>query len=294
MGILDFAVNVSLAVDQQGLGYAALLNFPELIKTFFIAIGQLRFGFSGWAWFSWLTVVAIGAQVLFIFVAVTSQAALVGGIGQTLLGLKKAHVDAGKAWHEGVKHFWPVFFLNALKRIAIISMAIGVGLAAFNMSSAPTVASTLLFGVLMVLAVTVGMVLSFLLVYAVGYVILEGYGFMQSLSAAWMVFQKHMLVSLEVGLILIGVNVLGGILALLAGGLFLGYMAVIWAVTLVSGIQVLWLIGYFLGVTALVLFVVMLGTLLTVFTTSVWTYLFVKMHKKGVKSRFLSLFSLGR
>lgn len=291
MGLLDFIVKSFLAVGRQGLGYTEFLNFPAVMSTFFESLGQLRFGLSGWAWMVWLGAFFIGLKILLIFVSVVSQGALVAGVGQTLNILKRKDINTGKAWHEGVGHFWRIFCLNVIKRVAVMCMALVVGFSAFNMAATPSSLNKAVFIVLIILAALVGMILSFLIVYAVAYVVLEQHRFGQSLKSAWQLFIKHALVSLEVGILLIGLNVAAGFVALIGGLLFMGHMAIMWALTMVTGISLIWSTGFVIGVVALVLFVVLIGTLLTVFTTSVWTYLFAKMHKEGIGSRIVHLFS---
>lgn len=291
MGLLDFFVNVLLAADGRALGYSLFLDFPQLTQTLRVGLSSLSFGVAGWAWFFWLVVFFAAVKLFLIFISVTSQAALVHGVGQSMGRAKRKTINPDKAWHAGTGHFWRVFFINLLRRLAIVLLAVLVGMSAVNVAVAATVGSKVLFAAVFFVALALGMILSFLLVYAVGYVVLEEYSFGQSIAAAWNLFKNHALVSLEVGLILMVVNIVAGLVALLAGAVFLGHMAVFWVLTLFSGINMVWFIGFFLGMAALVLFIAALGTMLTVFTTSVWTYLFAKMHKRGIKSRLHHFFS---
>lgn len=292
MGLLDFVVNVFLAMDSQNLGYSLFLDFPALTRTLALGLGEIGLGISGWAWFVWLAVFFLGVKILFIFISVTSQAALVHGIGQSMGRSKK--VNTSKAWHAGTGHFWRVFFINVARRIAIIAMALVVGFAAYQVALSATALSTVLFAILMVLGLFIGMMLSFLLVYAIGYVVIEEQSFGEAIVSAWHLFDKHPLVSLEVGAIMLLANVVAGAIALLAVAIFLGFMALVWVITLMTGISLLWMVGFFIGMALLVLFLALLGTMLTVYTTSVWTYLFVKMHKKGVKSRILHALAVAK
>ena len=60
-----------------------------------------------------------------------------------------------------------------------------------------------------------------------------------------------------------------------------------WFVALLTANANLWTAGLIAGAFFFVLFVIFVGSVFTVFTTAVWTYLFMAMHHVGVKSRIL-------
>ena len=286
MGILDLIVNVFVSVDQGVVAYAAWFDFPALLQTLGLALSQLPVGVTGWAWLVWLLVFFVGVKLLLIFISVVSQSALIQGVAQSMKKGNK-QIDVSRAWHTGVGHFWPVFFINVLRRFAIVIMAMIIGVAAVAYAQAQFVGAGVIFFIVFILALLVGMALSFLAIYAVGYVVLEEQTFSQAIANSWNLFRKHTLVSLEVGLVLLIVNLIGSLFAAVAVLLFVAQMAIFWGLALILQSSLVWAIGYLLGFLVLLIAIVLIGTLLTVYTTTVWTYLFVKMHKKGLKSRVL-------
>ena len=146
-------------------------------------------------------------------------------------------------------------------------------------------AAAIMLGIIFVLLSIIGMIMSFWVIYAAGYVVVEEYTFIKSLKAAWKLFLSHKLVSLEVGVILLACNVV--LAAFVAGGLVLTVLEGIlfWLVFNAMGVPGLFVIGTVLLAGIFFLFIMFAQSIFTVFTTTTWTYLFMKMHKKGIRSR---------
>ena len=63
-----------------------------------------------------------------------------------------------------------------------------------------------------------------------------------------------------------------------------------WAIVNVTGSLSLWFVGLMVGVGLNALFIMLVASVFSVFIISTWTYLFMKMHKTGVKSRVMHYF----
>ncbi len=286
MGLLDLIVNTALVKDEY-VFYPLLFDLRELFGVLTQLFQNVGLEGSAWIWVVWLMLFFGAAKLLLIFVSTVSQGALIDANAQQGRGRKKKHIDVGRAWDKGVSHFWRLLFLNLAKRVVILVLAAAVGFAMYNVIQGGGTGHTVLFVTLFVLAMIVGMVLSFLVIYAAGYVVIEEYSFGDACKAAWRLFTDHWLVSLEVSFLLLLANVIVGGLAALGLVLFVGEMAVVWAGTLLIGSSIVQQIGFFFGTLLIVLYWAFLGSTLMVFTTSVWMDLFMKMHKKGIKSRVL-------
>ncbi|MBT4153180.1 MAG: hypothetical protein HOE53_00865 [Candidatus Magasanikbacteria bacterium] len=290
MGLLDIITQLNLAPKQYTM-YEPISNLPEIIAFIIATVKALPWDAGSMVWSLWLLIFFGGAALLLVFVSVTSQGALIHGIGQSLKGRKKKHIDVSKAWHAGTGHFWRLFFLHIAKKVSLFTVMVIAGLAAYSygMSGAPLDAG--LFYAALILAVAVGVITSFLLIYAAGYVVIEEYSFGEAIKAAWALFKDHWLVSLEVAAIMVLVNILFAIVSAAVFLLFVGEMAIILAGSLVLSAGALYtgmlIFGSLLFATCLAFF----GSLLTVFSTSTWMYLFATMHKKGMKSRIHHTFA---
>jgi len=288
MGLLDLIVNTAL-VKENYVFYPLLFDIRELFGVLVQLLQNVGLEGSAWIWIIWLMIFFGAAKVLLIFMSTVSQGALIDANAQQGKGRKKKHVDVGRAWDKGVSHFWRLLLLNVVKRVVIMLLAASVGFALYNVIQGGGTWHVVLFVVLFVLAMIVGMALSFLVIFAAGYVVIEEYSFKDSVAAAWHLFTGHWLVSLEVSFLLFIANIIVGGLAALGLVLFVGEMAVVWAGTLLIGSSIVQQIGFFFGTALIILYWAFLGSSLMVFTTSVWMDLFMKMHKKGIKSRVLHL-----
>ena len=114
--------------------------------------------------------------------------------------------------------------------------------------------------------------------------LIEKYNIRDAIVSAWRLFLNHWLVSLEVGvlLLLLYIAVLFGIavvVALCTAEVFL--LTILSA--LFGGIW-FWVALEWLLVAISVVIAVYLLVMVYIFSTTVWVYLFMKMHNTGVKS----------
>ena len=283
MGLLELFSKIGLAGTRFAF-FPKWLFLPEFFGLRF-PFESLALPIDGWMWFLWLMIVFAGFGVLLVFVAVVSQGALVHATAQWVK--KRKAPDADKAWHAGVGHFWRLLFLNLLKKVFLLALAVVLGFATVNVMLGVTVGNVILFVLLFILAVAVGMAVSFLAIYAAGYVVVEEYQFWRALESAWKLFLSHWLVSIEVGLILLFLNFVLGVVVLASFFVLFLPTLLLWmiAVSIASG--TLYFVAMIIGLFFFLLFVVFLGSVFSVFTTASWTYLFMKMHREGIGSRVL-------
>lgn len=250
--------------------------------------GAFADGTAQWIWAGWLAVMLLGIGITFVFVATVCQGALVYASAKyAAFRLRLPNQNA--AWHVGVKHFWKLLSLNILRKI-VVGAAAGVAVTAFAKVSVNT-AHAFGFWIAFIGALFVGMIASIMLMYAIGYVMVEEYNFAQSIKAAWILLWKHPLVSLETGIITLGLNALLLVFTLFAV-LYLFLLPSILGTYLLTWLPVPAL-GYFIGLVSYAFFLVVImfaGAVFTVWTISIWTYLFAKMHQGAMHSTLSRLF----
>lgn len=287
MGLLGLLSSVSL--HASSFSNASDINWWTGFKLLCTGEFHLTLPLAGWVWLVWLLVIFLGLALFLIFVSVSSQGALIHASAQW--AKKDTLPDVDKSWHAGTQHFWSLFFINVFKKIFICVLGLVVGWGALNaLIGTVTTWDLVLFLLLFILAAAVGMVLSFLIIYVAGYVVVEKYPLSWAIPAAWKMFIKHWLVSIEAGVIILVLNIAVGIIALV-GFFVLFFPAIItWFVAMLGANSILLVIGFVVGALLFVLFIMFLGAIFTVFTTSVWTYLFMKMHRGGIISRILHVF----
>lgn len=233
-----------------------------------------------------LIILAIGAFL--IWLSTVSQAALVNNT-PAHIGNKKGNFKMGIA--AGINKFWPVFGLNVVLRLAIVVILFAVGTPViFLTSKLGPVLSGLIYVIIFAALIFAALAISFIIKYAIGFVVIEENRFFESIRSGWELFKENWLVSMEMAIILfligLGVSIayLFAALILFTPFLLLGFI--------LSKITAL---GYLIILT--IAFVVYLGALffvgatLSTFQTVSWTTLFTQLLNKGGTSKIVRVVS---
>ncbi len=240
---------------------------------------------EGWVWILWLLIIGVAILATFIFVAVSSQGALIAAAAQSTLRAKLT--ETSTAWHVGVYHFWRLLGVHALRVIGAAGLSLAVAWSMFNALVQPEPGDLVLYLVTSVLAVVVGLILAVLTIYTAGYIVVEDYRFIPAIRAAWRLFTGHWLVSVEVGVIMVLCN-LFAIFLMFFGALFFFFPAVLlWLVAVATHNVAMYTLGFLVAAVMFVLYTTILASAFTVFSTTFWTTVFMAMHRQGVKSRIL-------
>lgn len=236
----------------------------------------------------WLAIICVSILVLVVFLAVTSQGALISYAADWFKTRKHKEID--KSWHNSVKHFWNIFLVNIIRQIILLAILIGFISIAKYFFNSQSWGQGFLFALASVVALFTSLFLSVFSAYTLCYVILDGKGLLTSLKKGWKLFSNHLLVSLEVGIILMLLNLL--LAAVIVGGSFFAFLptAFIWIAAGISNSVSLAAVGLVFGIFLVLLFIALVAGLFNAFTTSAWVFLFIKMHKEGISSRMIHFF----
>ena len=284
LGLADLFAKVSLVASNAPV-VSWWLTLPKVLLVGTPVAGGLVLSLESVIWLISLILLLLGLGLLGIFLAVVSHGALIRISAD--YAKHKNLPSLSRAWQSGVEYFWPLFFLQVIKKIVLCLLACAVGYATLNVLLGLSVWSLILFLLVFILAAVVGMVVSFLTVYAAGYLVVENYPWRRAVAGAWKLFLGHWLVSVEVGLVVLILNLVAALIALASFLVFFLPTLISWLIAVLTLNSALWWAGLIVGIFFSVLFMMFLGTLLTIYTTAVWTYLFMKMHREGVVSRVL-------
>lgn len=284
MGLVEILTKLGLAANNFSY-YPNWLFLPGIIKNLPLLAVKFGLPLEMDIWLACLLLIFLGIGLFLVFAAVVAQ----GGLIKVAADFSKrgSFPSVGRAWNRGVKCFWPLLLLNIIKKLILTALILAVGYVAVNALSGATAGAVILFLVLFILTSVVGMAAAFLLIYAAAYIVVEDYHFVRAAEAAWQLFIKHWLVSVEVGLIILALNVVVAMLAVLGFFVFFLPTLITWFIAVLTLNSALWWAGFLVGILFSTLLMIFLGALLTVYTTSVWTYLFMKMHHEGISSRIL-------
>lgn len=286
MGITEFVGNIL----RSGNRYSTV-GLVDIFSSLFALPSIVHFSFTGWALYGWLLIVLLVIFLGIGIVAIISQGALVHAVAQS--GRKKDpvhRIHVGAAWHAGIHHFWRIAFVHIVKKLFVILFTCLVGFASATVVITGLLFDQILFILLFLFTVGIGIILYSLAVYAVGYIVVEEYGVIPAIRAAWKLFVDHWLVSLEIGCLLLLLNVF------LLFLIFFGFLIVsfhgafVWVFSLLLHSPEIIRSLLFLETFVLFVFIIFLGSTFTVFSTALWTHLFMHMHKHGIRSHVIRLF----
>ena len=281
MGLLEFLTQADLSTARSGLLDGS--TSQSVMVTIRAATTSLPI--DGWIWILCVFAIALGFLIVTTFVAVVSQGVLIETTAQSVKKDKAPHIP--QAWRAGVRRFWPLFGLNAMRKGIIVLLTMGLGWGSWNAVYSANAADTALFFILFLLAVMVGIIISFLTIYIAGYIMVEDYPLLDACEAAWRLFLDHWLVSFEVAALILILEVAVAFLALTGLLVFFFPAVLLWFFAVITSNFALLLTGFILGAILFTCWLVFLGSVFTVFTTSVWTFLFMKMHRQGIGSRLV-------
>lgn len=285
-GIVDFLSRLGLITGDTGKYFSTIASIGMQMGDFATSIA---FSLESKMLAYFLLMLFLGLFSVFVFIAIVSQGAIIYSAKQSV---KKRPIDITKAWHTGSANFGSLFFVHFFKKISLTLISIVVGLSAYAAFTIPSLINNLFFlGVFLIFSL-VGLVLSFVIAYTSIYIVVEKYTINEAFSAAWNLLQNHWIVSFEVGILLLVFNLFFGVFAGLGFILFVLPAILIWfAVILISGSGALLIAGFISSGIVFTMYLMLAGAMFTIFTTYIWTYVFMKMNKEGIKSRIVHYLS---
>ncbi|MDO8509666.1 MAG: hypothetical protein Q7S24_00815 [bacterium] len=284
---------LSMLLGQWGLGdFVGQLNLlshqiilvPRELNGLMSMMSILNFSSIEPALYSiWLLLICVILMSVVIFVAVSSRGALIASAA--VWYKQKKRLSMNRAWNEGVKNFWTLLTLavvnKSLQAIAIMSLA--YFLVGGLMTGTP--GYNILAVVIMAIAIFIVLSLEAVTIFASGYAIIDRDWFGEAVVRGWKLYKNHIVVSLELGIILIlaGVGLLGVIMIGTVGVMIPA--TILWLIAGLSGWKILIGIGLALMAVLFAMLVIVASGIFNAFTTSAWIYLFMRMHHEGVVSR---------
>ena len=227
---------------------------------------------------------ALAVCLFLIWLVIVSQAAVVNNSAAVIKQKKHTLRDG---LDSGILNFWPVLALNIIIKAVIYTLLVVISLPAIFYQG--NFNSNLFYIIALVIIVPVTIILSFIMKYAVAYVVINKSKVEPAIKKSWRLFKENWLISFEMAIILFIINLLVGlaiilaILVLAVPFLFLG-LIFYYSFSVVGS----WLI-VILAFTSFLFIIVLAGAALAVFQISSWTGLFLEIDKKSVTSKLVRM-----
>ena len=252
----------------------------------------IKLNLSGDAWsvlgVVWLAGICLSIVIFLIFLAVTSQGAVISYAADWFK--TKKHQKLSKPWNRSLKHFWHILVVNILRNAALALFLVLFGFALSYFFFSESLSQGYLFAVSLVAVLLITLFISIISIYTLCALVIDGKGLRAAIAKAWQIFHHHTLVSLEVGFLLMLVNFLLVAAIVLAGFVAFLPAILIWIAAGMTNTLVLASIGFSLGIFLWLVAIVLIAGFFNAYTTSAWVFLFMKMHKEGIPSRMIHFF----
>lgn len=234
--------------------------------------------------FIMMTLLALVVFIFLVWLVTVSQAAIVNNSAGLLKDKKYSLRDGLEA---GILNFWPVLALNILVRLAIYIILVVISLPAIFLTGNFSV--QFFYILALIITVPLALILSFIAKYAIAYAVINKLGVGEAIKQGWGLFKTNWLISFEMAVILVLINILVGlaivlaILTLAVPFLFLG-LIFYYAFSSVGA----WIIGL-LALAGFLFIIIASGAALSVFQITSWTSLFLELDKKGGVSKLVRI-----
>lgn len=229
---------------------------------------------------------ALAVFLFLIWLVIVSQAAVVNNSAAII---KQKSNNLRDGFNSGVLNFWPVLGLNVLIKAIIYLSLVAISLPAIYFSG--SLSAKIFYILALIIMVPVAIVLSFIMKYAIAYVVISGSKISRALSQSWQLFKENWLISFEMAVILFFINLLVGlgiILAILTLAVPFLFLGLIFYYSFSAAGS--WLIAV-LAFACFIAIVILAGAALSVFQIASWTGLFMELDKKGGTAKLVRVVS---
>jgi len=281
MGLSDF-VGMMYKTTGNGLKPFSFTLFFDYLKSFNwhqVSVILLTL---------WLLGIILLLIISVVFIAISSRGAI---IAYSIQWYKKGKIlSLSDAWNKGVKNFLPMLGVTVLGRSLQMLVIWLFAISAIKLVQANNLTGNLVLVFIAGVAIFLALVIESISIYSSGYLILENKSLKISIKKGFELFLEHMMVSLELGIILMIFS--AAVLGIIAWGSFFAFFPslIMWIIAGLTSFKFLIGLGIYTGISLYVTFVLIVAGIFNAFVTCSWIYLFMKMHHEGLASRTLHFF----
>jgi len=238
--------------------------------------------------FTWpviLLLIILVAIILFlIWVAVSSQAALISG------AYKEYNKEVSgflSTWRTGRQNFWKVLWVNVLGKLVIFIAMLIIGLplaTAYIRTGALAFQDWFAFFLFFIL-IPVAIVISFLIKYAAMYIVLRKEKIKVAIRKAWKLFIKNWLVSIEMAIVMFLITFLMILIIIVSSYLLGVILDMLLGVSYSLDPVKVFVPTAIFSLIIFLAFLFWLGALFFTFSITSWTILFDRLQKGPVFSK---------
>jgi len=235
----------------------------------------------------WFLEILFAILAIIIFISVCAQTSLIINVCEYYK--KRVHSNLGNTWHKSYKFFWKIFGLDIIRKFflaLLVLFAAGLWFIVSNNNFWTSLFLILSFIIILILA----LIISSIITYASGYAVIDGENLWESLKKGTLLFKDHFLVSFEISLIMLVLDLVLASFVSTVIILSLIPASLLWFLAGLANSLILLNLALIVSILLITMLIIIIGGFYNAFNTGTWIYLFMKMHHKGIFSRFGHLF----
>ncbi|MFA6098947.1 MAG: hypothetical protein WCV50_05385 [Patescibacteria group bacterium] len=246
---------------------------------------NLKAFFSSYPWQAFfMLLMFVVLLIVIIWLSIISQIALFDSANKINKGKKISYADG---YQSGNKYFSKVLLINIVIKVIMYGL--------FIVLSAPLVASFLggnnilggLFFVFLIffIYVPISVIISFIIKYAVAYIVIQGKQAGESVKMGWELFKKNWLISVEMAFVILVIGVGVGLVILLALGISAIPFILISSAALLLGWGGVFAAATIIGVIVWFVIIAIIGSAYVSYQYVAWTLIFLKLVDEKAESK---------
>lgn len=283
-GEVNLAINNFSSLGRQTDSLLSLkdLYTDGLAGTFFSRLSEIFSNFNSSVLFLLLILLAIFIFVLWL--VITSQISLIFGADKEY---RKQISNFSSCFKAGRQNFWQVLSLNVIgKLIIVVSMfVLGAPLAWLYLKSTSVTAQFLFILLSFIILIPLAVIISFVIKYAIIFVVLSKKKVSESLKSAWDLFIKNWVVSIEMAILLFFVSILAGLAMIVVAIILAIPLSLLLYLIYAIQIQGFMMVATIIVFVVLILILFWIGAMLSTYQMTCWVLLFDKLTSGQVYSK---------
>ena len=271
------------ALEVLARHFDALFSPQSWQMSWVFSFGNFDYSMGFWALA--LGILLLGLAVLFVFTVINSFSTLIFATDKFR---KDKKVDLAKTWIAMKKKFAPVLGLVIFFKVLIMIFgSLSVAPLGLVMNGTAGVGMIALYPLIFLFSILAILICSFLLVYSTAFVVLEDYSFGQAVKAGWQLFIGHWLVNLEMAVIIFFINLLAGLVTIVAAAIIGIPALIVFLFSLFIQFPPLATVTIALGLLLFVLVVLFIASWMGAYQVAAWVLLFRRMHAGSAVSKLI-------
>ncbi len=264
------------AFYQGGLIWAVIDNIGVFFREY------------PWQAFFLLFIIAVLTLVL-IWLAIVSQIALFDAAAKIQRDKKVRYNDG---FRVGSQHFWPVLLINIIVKAALYALfvVISAPLVAWFLAKDSIAGGFIFILFIFFVFVPLSVIVSFVIKYAIAYIVIEGKKTGEALRSGWQLFKKNWLTTIEMAVIVLAIGILVGVVIVLLVGIVAVPFIVVDIAALLLGSSTAFNVATVVAMVVWFVIVAVLGSAYVAFQYTAWTDLFLRLNKNKAQSKLMRWF----